>query len=64
VLRFVPVSTAALRNPADTGNVVEWGADVLGFFNVAPVARQLVPLGSTPDQIINALNNLGLFRLV
>lgn len=33
----------------------------LAFFNQTPVARQVVPTGSTSDQIITALQNLGLF---
>lgn len=33
----------------------------IGFFNVTPVIRQVVPTGSTADQIITALQNLGLF---
>lgn len=33
----------------------------IGFFAVAPVVRQVVPTGSTADQIITALQNLGLF---
>jgi hypothetical protein len=33
----------------------------IGFFNVTPVSRQVVPTGSTADQIITALQNLGLF---
>lgn len=33
----------------------------IGFFGVTPVARQVVPTGSTTDQVITALQNLGLF---
>lgn len=33
----------------------------IGFFNVTPVVRQVVATGSTADQIITALQNLGLF---
>lgn len=38
------------------------GSNKIGFFGVASVARQLVPTGSTTDQVITALQNLGLFR--
>lgn len=37
------------------------GARVIGFFGVTPVIRQVVATGSTADQIITALQNLGLF---
>lgn len=37
------------------------GARVVGFFGVTPVIRQVVATGSTADQIITALQNLGLF---
>lgn len=37
------------------------GALVIGFFGVTPAIRQVVPTGSTADQIITALQNLGLF---
>jgi hypothetical protein len=65
VLRVVPTTagTGALRTPLNTASVVDWGQDTLGFYNVARVARQLVPLGSTTDTVINALNALGLIRL-
>lgn len=33
----------------------------IGFFNVNPVARQVVPTGSSTDAVITALQNLGLF---
>ena len=33
----------------------------IGFFGVTAVARQVVPTGSTTDQVITALQNLGLF---
>jgi len=36
------------------------GANI-GFFGVTPVARQVVPTGSTTDAVITALQNLGLF---
>lgn len=39
-----------------------FGGYKMAFFGVAPVERQLVPMGSTADQIITALQNLGLFR--
>lgn len=62
--RIVPTAAFRVRNPANTGNVIDSGNDDLSFFNVPRVSRQLVPLGSSSDTIINALNNLGLFRLV
>jgi hypothetical protein len=34
----------------------------VGFFGVTPAARQLVPTGSDADDIITALQTLGLFR--
>jgi hypothetical protein len=37
------------------------GALKHGFYNVAAVARQVVPTGSSADTIITALQNLGLF---
>lgn len=37
------------------------GARVIGFFGVTPAIRQVVATGSTADQIITALQNLGLF---
>jgi hypothetical protein len=38
--RIIPGATSgALRNPANTVNVIEWNATGLGFFNVAPIAR-------------------------
>lgn len=37
------------------------GALVIGFFGVTPAIRQVVATGSTADQIITALQNLGLF---
>lgn len=45
-----------LRGRANSGGVQ------LGFYGVTPVARQLVPTGSTVDAVITALQNLGLFR--
>lgn len=33
----------------------------IGFFGVTPAVRQVVPTGSTADQIITGLQNLGLF---
>lgn len=64
--RFIPSSTGVIqiRNRTNTANVIETGADDIGFYGVARVARQLVPLGSTTDTVINALNALGLVRLV
>jgi len=59
-----PTTQGRLMNLADTTAVFQWGADVAGFFGVTPAARQLVALGSTTDDVINALNNLGLFRLI
>lgn len=52
------------RDDTDTSTLFSHGVGGLSFFAVPRTTRQLVPLGSTPDDIINALNNLGLFRLV
>jgi hypothetical protein len=59
-----PTTRGRLMNITDTTPVFEWGADVAGFFGVTPAARQLVPIGSSTDDVINALNTLGLFRLI
>lgn len=40
--RLVPQGTWQGRNVANTGNVIEWGADTLGFYNVAPIARPTI----------------------
>lgn len=37
------------------------GSNKIGFFGVAPAARQVVPTGSSTDDVITALQNLGLF---
>lgn len=58
-----PATIGRLRNPANSANVVEWGADTLGFYNVAPTTRQTVPLGSTTDTLLTALATLGLIAL-
>lgn len=63
-LRMFAASSLQIRNPANSSSLFEADATGLAFFNVPTVARQLVPLGSTTDQVITALNNLGLFRLV
>lgn len=42
VLRLIPLSTVQGRNVANTGNVIEWGANTLGFFNAAPTAKLTV----------------------
>jgi hypothetical protein len=34
----------------------------IGLYGVTPVARQLLPTGSTPDAVITALQNIGLVR--
>ncbi len=47
----------AMRWDGDAGGVK------IGFYGVGAVARQLLPLGSSNDDIINALNNSGLTRL-
>lgn len=58
-------SSSALRNPADTANVIEWGADVLAFYNVAPVARQTI-LGSRGSgaALVDLLTKLALTGLI
>jgi len=38
-----------------------YGSNRVGFFGVPTVARQVVPTGSTTDDVITALQNLGLF---
>lgn len=52
-------------SPSNTGNLTTrlelTGDGKIGFFAVTPVVRQVVPTGSTADQIITALQNLGLF---
>ena len=62
-LRIIPVVTGQLRNPSNGASVIAWGADTLGFFNTAPVARPTVALGSSTDDLITALNNLGLIGI-
>jgi hypothetical protein len=42
VSRVVPNAIGQLRNPFNTGNVVEWGADTLGFHNAAPITIQTI----------------------
>lgn len=47
---------------ADAVTKVELRADWTGFYGVTPIARQTVPTGSTVDQVITALQALGLFK--
>lgn len=63
-MRMIPNTEGQLRNPSNSENRFAWDGTGLSFFNVPTVGRQLVPLGSTTDQVITALNSLGLFRLV
>lgn len=41
--------------------LMQWSSGNFGAFGVTPVARQVVPTGSTTDQVITALQNLGWF---
>lgn len=63
VLRIVPVAAGELRNSGNTDHVIQWGADTLGFFGAGAVARPTVPLGSSTDDLLNALATLGLIGL-
>jgi hypothetical protein len=62
--RFIPTTTGSLRNPANTQDVLAWDATGVGFNGVPTVARPLLPLACTTVDIANALNTLGLTRLV
>jgi hypothetical protein len=42
VQRSIPAGTWQLRNAADTASVIEWGANTLGFYNAAPIAKPTV----------------------
>lgn len=52
-------SSSTLQTPSSKLKLNGTG---IGFFGVAPAARQLIPTGSTTDQVITALQTLGLFR--
>lgn len=49
-------------NCGNTANSILIGgaSESIGFYNATPVTRQTLPLGSTTDQVITALQNLGL----
>lgn len=62
-MRIVPFGgTGQLRDSADSQSLMTWISNTLSFFGVPTVTRRLVPLGSTTDQVITALQELGLFR--
>lgn len=40
---------------------IRMGSNKIGFFGTTPAAKQIVPTGSSTDDVITALQNLGLF---
>lgn len=65
-IRSTANNAVALLVEDDGGNDIlsvgeSGGARVVGFFGVTPAIRQVVATGSTTDQVITGLQNLGLF---